>query len=131
MDRQVSGRPGYDRFGLNRPFIMSVQFRISASEVMPLRGGRSSLSAMLDSPYFVLANAVSSLPMPRLKPHFEVARLRVELTLPDGSITPHFASVALVSPIHAPGVIAFAGLSDTDVPVGTRIKLLRFEAQPR
>jgi len=98
---------------------------------MPLRGGRSTLSATLDSPYFVLAKAVSSLPVPSLKPHREAARLRVELTLPDGSTTQHFASVALVSPVHAPGVIVFAGLSNTEVPVGARVELLRFEAQPR
>lgn len=118
-------------FGQNQSLNMPVQFRVVASEVMPLRGGRSSLSATLDSPYSVLANAVSSLPMPRLRPHREAARLRVELILPDGSTLQQFASVAAVTPINAPGVITFAGLADTEIPPGTSVELLRFEAQPR
>lgn len=122
---------GKTQTGQYQSLNMPVQFRVVASQVIPLPGGRSSLSATLDSPYFVLAKAVSSLPMPRLRPHREAARLRVELTLPDGSVAVQFASVARVTPVDAPGMIALAGLSVSQVPVGTAVELLRFEAQPR
>lgn len=119
------------QFGQNQSLIMPVQFRVIASELIPLRGGRSSLAATLDCPYVVLANAVSSFPMPRPRPHREAVRLRVELTLPDGSVTQHFASVAAVTPMDAPATITFVGLADAEVPVGSNIELLEFEPQPR
>lgn len=117
--------------GQNLSLIMSAQFHVIASELISLREGRSSRAATLDCPYVVLANAVSTLPMPRLRPHRDSARLRVELTLPDGSVTQHFASVAAVTPMDAPAAIIFVGLAVAEVPVGSSVKLLQFETQSR
>lgn|GEM_PF-1006961 len=126
--RRCAGKP---TVGHNQSLIMSAQFRVIASELIPLRESRSSLAATLDCPYVVLANAVSTLPMPRLRPHRDAARLRVELTLPNGSVTQHFASVAAVTPMDAPAAITFVGLAVAEVPVGSSVRLLQFETQPR
>ena len=109
---------------------MPFNYRVTAVESVPLRGGSSSLAASVDAPHFALAKAVSSLPMPRLKPR-EVARLRVEFTLPDGSTSQQFASIAFVSPMDAPGVLALSGLDVAEVPIGTCVELLGFDARPR
>lgn len=109
---------------------MPFKYRVTAVESVPLRGGNSSLAASVDAPHFALAKAASLLPMPPLKPR-EAARLRIELTLPDGSTSQQFASIALVSPIDAPGVLALSGLAVSEVPIGTGVELLGFDAHPR
>lgn len=109
---------------------MPLKYRVTAVESVPLRSGNSSLAASVDALHFALVKAASSLPMPSLKPR-EAARLRIELTLPDGTTGQQFASIALVSPVDAPGGLALSGLPVSEVPIGTGVELLGFDAHPR
>jgi hypothetical protein len=117
-------------FGQKRTCNMPGKFQVSVTEFMLLPGGRYSLAASVDAPYLHLANAVSALSVPQAKLRREKVSLRVELTLPDGSKTQQVASIALVNPLDAPGIIVFSGLSASDIPIGTSVELLWFQVQP-
>ena len=105
--------------------------KIKHTEEFQLREGRRVLLGVtLDIPYHDFLRIVKAIPRPqhKPKPHHETVHLRVRATRPDGSTIEPFAGISFVNG-KAGAILSFSDISSAELPVDTKIELLRFETQ--